>query len=84
MTLLSPSLKDKVQRHIFTDTLRNNKILSQVVLLNMEYQQEKGKDQKEDFVTILVSKLDTELYIPEDTIVKQDEETYDIYFIAKG
>jgi hypothetical protein len=38
----------------------------------------------DDFVAIVVSKLDTVLYVPEATIVRQDEESYDMYFIAKG
>ena len=32
----------------------------------------------------MVQKLETALYIPEDVIVKQDEETFEMYFIAKG
>lgn len=38
----------------------------------------------DDFIAIIVSKLNTALFIPEDLIAKQDEESYDMYFIAKG
>lgn len=52
--------------------------------LEEEEEEDGNNKQKDDFVNIVVSKLATVLYIPEELIVKQEEETYDMYFIAKG
>ncbi len=39
---------------------------------------------KDEFLQIFVTRLVTILSIPEDLVVRQDEESYDMYFIAKG
>ena len=37
-----------------------------------------------DLVSIVVRKLEIQLNGPEDIIIKQGDESFDIYFIAKG
>lgn len=81
-----------MQRHVFTEILSTNKILAKVVKQNLKYTSFKDLSKAEaavptvrdDFVSIVVSKLKTVLCVPEDVVVKQDEESYDMYFIAKG
>ncbi len=129
LDLISPSLKIKVQRHVFIGVLKNNKVLAQAnemtaqfnsstssmavstvvktgdgssipmgqaveikvkqqsngkMLSIKEMQLEEEQSNKDEFLQIFVSKLVTVLCIPEDQVVKQNEESYDMYFIAKG
>mmetsp|Transcript_36982 Transcript_36982/g.35699 ORF Transcript_36982/g.35699 Transcript_36982/m.35699 type:complete len:111 (-) Transcript_36982:1444-1776(-) len=47
-------------------------------------EKEDDNSTKDEFLHIFVSKLETVLSIPEEQVLKQDEETYDMYLIAKG
>ncbi len=95
-----------MQKHIFSDVLRKNKVLARVLKINQQFQHNTtltslkpknpaafisasplGEDEdssKDDFISIVVSKLGTILHVPEDPVVKQDEVTYDMFFIAKA
>jgi len=45
---------------------------------------EEENSTKDEFLQIFVQKLETGLSIPEEQVIKQDEESFDMYFIAKG
>lgn len=47
-------------------------------------QEEESHKNRDDFVQIVVSKLDTVLFVPEEVVVKQDDNSHEMYFIAKG
>ena len=66
--LISPSLKEKVIKEIFSDVLSKNKIF-------------KGHDQLIDSLT---RKLQTKIYQPEEHIINQGEDADKIYFISNG
>jgi hypothetical protein len=68
LNLVSPSLKEKAIKHIFSEVLRENPIFE-------------GNDQLIDYLT---RKLITKIYQPEEQIVSQGEIGEKIYFIAKG
>lgn len=70
LELLSPSLKLEITIHIFGELMKKNIF----------------KDQKKVNQTIrfLVSKLVTVLAVPEDILFRQDDESSEMYFIAKG
>ena len=68
LQMLSPSLKEKVLKQIFIDTLKRNSLF-----LNNEGML--------DYVT---RKLDTRILLPEFNIVNQGEKGSCLYFIAKG
>jgi CRP-like cAMP-binding protein len=68
--LLSPSLKLEVTIHIFAQLMKN-KLLA-------------GQSKVDQTIRFLVMKLVTVLSVPEDVFFRQDEESNDMYFIAKG
>lgn len=68
LSLISPSLKEKVIRHIFSEVLRQNEIFSD----------------NEKLINYITPKLNTNIYQPEEVIVSQGEPGTKIYFIAKG
>jgi CRP-like cAMP-binding protein len=68
LNLVSPSLKEKAIKHIFSEVLRENPIFE-------------GNDQLIDYLT---RKLITKIYQPEEQIVSQGDVGDKIYFIAKG
>ena len=68
LDLISPSLREKVIKHIFSKVLKENEIF---------------KD-NDDLIDYLTRKLQTKIYQPEEGIVGQGEEGDKIYFIAKG
>lgn len=70
LKLLSPSLKLEVTIHIFAQQMKN-KLLA-------------GQSKVDQTIRFLVMKLVTVLSVPEDVLIRQDEESNDMYFIAKG
>ena len=68
--LLSPSLKLEVTIHIFANLMKK-KLLS-------------GQSKVNQTIRFLVMKLVTVLSVPEDYFFRQDDESTDMYFIAKG
>lgn len=68
LIMLSPSLKQKVIRHIFYDTILKNAVF-------------KGQT---EVVKVLIPDLDIKLFLPEDKIIRQGEDADSMYFIAKG
>lgn len=68
LQMLSPSLKEKVLKQIFEDTLRKNTTLQN----------------NDNLVDYLTRKLDTRILLPEYNIVTQGEKGENLYFIAKG
>jgi hypothetical protein len=68
LTLVSPSLREKVIKYIFSEVLKENNIFA-------------GDDLLIDYLT---RKLTTKIFQPEEQIVSQGEEGDKIYFIAKG
>ena len=68
LSLISPSLKEKVIKYIFSEVLRENPIF-------------KDNDELIDYLT---RKLNTKVYQPEEQIVSQGDDGDKVYFIAKG
>ena len=68
LTMLSPSLKKQISKHINLDALIHNPVFS-------------GND---EVIKIILNDLVTKLYLPEDEIIRQDESGDSMYFIAKG
>lgn len=68
MSIVSPSIKEKVIKEIFEDVLSKNKIF-------------KGRDNLVDSVS---RKLVTKIFQPEEIILNQGEDGDKIYFIASG
>lgn len=68
LELISPSLKERVIKHIFSEVLKEGEIF-------------KGRAQLIDSLT---RKLVTKIYQPEEHIVNQGEDGDKLYFIAKG
>lgn len=77
---ISPSLRFKVSVHIFSDVLKENKVISSLL----------KKHHHKSFIQFIVRKLEIMLTIPENEIVKQNtfisdnEKDVSLYFIAKG
>ena len=68
MQMISPSLRNKVTKFIFLDSIASNPILS-------------GSQEVIDF---LINDVSTFLYMPEDRIVSQGEQGDSLFLIAKG
>ena len=68
MQMISPSLRNKVTKHIFLDAIASNPVLS-------------GSQEVIDF---LINDVATLLYMPEDKIVCQGEQGDGLFLIAKG
>ena len=68
LSLISPSIKEKVIKHIFSKVLKQSEIF---------------KD-RDSLIENLTRKLVTKIFQPEEHIVSQGEEGDKIYFIAKG
>ena len=90
IALISPSIKLKIQRHVFLSKLQNNEVLNMVSEqlkiydLNSSLKNKRKSDDNDEFIHIVVNKLETQTSIPEDLIIKQDEESFNMYFISKG
>lgn len=84
LEMISPKLKLKVSWHIFNHIFETNFVLKTIIrnspLLNIKKVDGEGSDIVSQFVRRLMLRLDK----PEDHIIFQDDETYDIYFIAQG
>jgi hypothetical protein len=68
LDIISPSLKEEVIQHIFSETLKNNSIVNYDLSL----------------IDFLTKKLETEIHMPEDQIITQGQEDMRLFFIAKG
>ena len=68
MQMISPSLRNRVTKHIFINAISNNPILS-------------GSQEVIDF---LINDVGTLLFLPEDKIFSQGEHGDSIYLIAQG
>ena len=68
LAILSPSLKRRVIFNIFKEALFSNKIF-------------KNQD---EVVNTLCEKLETRLFMPEDTVIVQGSEANNMFFIASG
>ena len=68
LDMLSPSLRLEVTRHIFGEAIASNEVLSG----------------NADLIEFVVYKLNTLLYLPEDSICKQGDVGTQLYFLAKG
>uniref|UniRef100_A0A7S3K652 Cyclic nucleotide-binding domain-containing protein n=1 Tax=Euplotes crassus TaxID=5936 RepID=A0A7S3K652_EUPCR len=66
--LISPSLREKVIKYIFTNVLQENPVL--------------GKNKK--LIDYITPRLTTNIFQPEEKIVSQGEAATKIFFIAKG
>lgn len=70
LDLLSPSLKLEVTIHIFAQLMKKKLFAKQ--------------SKVDQTIRFLVMKLVTVLSVPEDVLFRQDDESNDMYFIAKG
>ena len=68
LSYVSPSIKEKVIKHIFSQVLREGEIF-------------KSND---SLIDSLTRKLITKIYQPEEHIINQGEEGSQVYFIARG
>lgn len=68
LTMLSPSLKNEVTKHIFHDALLSNEIFIG----------------KAEIISNILHDLNTNLYFPENEICRQGDEGKELYFIARG
>ena len=68
LSMLSPSLKQKVINYIFYDTILQNSVFIG----------------HEEVLKILIPDLEIKLFLPEDIIIRQSEVPECMYFIAKG
>jgi len=68
MQMVSPSLRNKVTKHIFINAIAANPVLQ-------------GSQEAVDF---LINDVSTLLYLPEDRIISQGEHGDSIFLIAKG
>jgi CRP-like cAMP-binding protein len=68
MSMVSPSLRLKVTKHLFSKAIVNNPIF----------------DGNLELVDFIVLRLLTLLYLPEDLIIRQGEQGSSLYFLAKG
>mmetsp|Transcript_36494 Transcript_36494/g.56032 ORF Transcript_36494/g.56032 Transcript_36494/m.56032 type:complete len:86 (-) Transcript_36494:1448-1705(-) len=68
MAMISPSLRTQVTKYIFMGAVQLNPIF-------------KTSADKLDF---LIKDVTTQLFMPEDTIIFQGEESHNLYLIAKG
>ena len=66
MKMISPSLRNKVTRHIFINAIKNNPILSEDL----------------EIADFLIDDVSTLLFLPDDRIFSQGEEGDSLYFIA--
>lgn len=68
LTMLSPSLKREISRHINLDALNQNQVFSN----------------NEEIINAVLNDLNTKLFLPEDEIIRQNTEGDKMFFIAKG
>ena len=68
MAMISPSLRNKVTRHIFINAISNNPVLSGYL----------------GIADFLVNDIFTNLHLPEDRIINQGEEGDCLFLIAQG
>ena len=68
LTMLSPSLKNKISKHINLAALSQNQVFCN----------------NDEVIKIVLNDLSTKLFLPEDEIIRQNEEGNSMYFIAKG
>jgi len=68
LDIISPSLREQVIQHIFSETLKNNEIVNYDPSL----------------IDFLTKKLETKIHMPEDQIITQGQDDMSLYFIAKG
>lgn len=66
--MISPSLKERVLKHIFSDILKKNELFGE----------------NESLVKFVTRKLDTRILLPEYSVINQGEKGENLYFIAKG
>ena len=73
--LISPSLRLKVQGHIFSDVLIKNWVFSKMfeTLTHVTSFSNKSVISKGEFLNALIAKLETTLFIPEDVIIRQND-----------
>jgi len=93
LKMISPSLKEQVAIFIFANVVVINPRLKRVFDINLEealklrpHVSQMGliEKYKKGIVTMFVRKLTTKLIQPEDVIVQQEEESTDMFIIAKG
>ena len=68
LKMLSPSLRLEVTSYIFSLVVCKNPLFSD----------------SEDLVEYIVKHLNTLLFLPEDEVIKQGDESEDLYFLARG
>lgn len=73
--LISPSLRLKVQGHIFADVLIKNWVFSRMLnnLTCVTSFSNRSVISKSEFLSALIAKLETTLFIPEDVIIRQND-----------
>jgi CRP-like cAMP-binding protein len=68
LQMISPSLRQKVLKHIFYDILLNNSVLCR----------------NDYLIDFLIKRLNTHIFLPEFSVVTQGEHGNQMYFISKG
>ena len=86
LEMISPSLAEKVSILIFSKVIQKNRRFKMVFRMKQKIlTQSMGfKVDMQEIVSMMISKFKTELREPENTIVKQFDQTDSIYLIAKG
>ena len=86
LKMISPSLREQVSILIFSKVILKNKRFKSVFTnkQNLVSNSLGFKVDMSEVVQIMISKFITELSEPEDEVVKQFEETNDMFLIAKG
>ena len=86
LEMISPSLRERVSILIFSKVIRKNKRFKQVFSTKLDHISSTlgFKVDVDEVVKIMISKFKTELREPEDEVVKQYEESDDMFLIAKG
>lgn len=98
LTMISPSLKQKVAICLFSNVIKRNKRLKRVIDCKMRdfanndsllhKVLKNSTTLKEDYeiriIHFIASRLDTALSTPDDVIIQQYDESNDMYIIAKG
>jgi CRP-like cAMP-binding protein len=69
LTMISPTLRQRVTHEIFYSTISKNKVF---------------KNQDEALKTCILPNLKIKLFMPEENIVRQSEEGKSIFFISRG
>lgn len=68
LQMISPSLRQKVMKHIFYDILLDNEVMCKNTYL----------------IDFLIKRLNTHIFLPEFNVVTQGEHGSEMYFISKG